>query len=678
MSVSDSREFFPEAPLSLPIPDLDEATWDSLGLTMMNLVDINLGNRSRYDRMLDTSEAMVEMRKAPRNTPWPNAANLASSKVPEKVFETSARVIGTVFQPRFFTMAGNDPLSSQYAHASEQFYNNESTRLHPSDQRSWIDAFETCVELATRDGVAYSEIMWDLSIDEQVRYAEGAFPGAPREKKIVRRVLWDAPVVRAVESRDLVLIPNYAPSIGAADAVCRKLYMGEHDLWKAVAGGRGIFRADKVEAALSYVGPAQGELSYDRQRAVTYTTGGLMTVSDTTVAPPSGLRMTRGPIEVWQCLTNQFYIDDENRLTDDPGKGKPQECFVWVHDRSRIMLGIAPYEYWGGRNIFDLSLWPRFNRVYGMGVPWLVKGPVQEKEAISIARLDYLDMATQPMRWRTRNARFRDEDRRWGPDAEVEVTAGSGLETKDFGFVGMPPWPPVGDAEEDRLDAQIEAAVASPQAPATVSPGQNYQRSARAAQTDAAVRGMSSNRMNQRVRRWAYRNFRFLHGLYQQYAPSQVETVSNTAVGNQRVVIPKEILGLDYTLGISGMGGTLDKEQRRMDVERMAAWLIQTPLVQGNLPRIWTLARMVLETYDVPEVTSLIGTMDDAIQQAQGMAQQAQMQQKQQMLMAILSHGAFKPNAQARSGGGGPAGQFGAMAPFGSAKPARMQPGLAG
>ena len=71
------------------------------------------------------------------------------------------------------------------------------------------------------------------------------------------------------------------------------------------------------------------------------------------------------------------------------------------------------------------------------------------------------------------------------------------------------------------------------------------------------------------------------------------------------------------------------------------------------------------ETFDVPEVTSLIGTMDDAAQQAQSQAQAAQMNEKKQMLMQLLSHGNFdkgqKPNAQMQGGQqGGSAG----MAPF--------------
>lgn len=617
--------------------------------------------------MLDLSEAMFEMRTQPRDVPWPNAASFVPPKVPEKVFEVTSRVVGTVFQPRLFTVHGNDPLSSQYDHTVEQFYNNESLRRAP-DQTTWLDAWEECVGLAAKDGVSYSEILWDLTIEEQMRIERST-----GQKKLVSLVRYDAPRVSSVMSKDMVLIPNFAPNLYVADALCRKLYMGEADLWKAVAGGNGIFWPDRVERALSFVSTGQGELSYDRQGYQTYTVGGLISVSDTATAPPEGIRMTRGPLEIWQILTNQYYFDENFTMVDDPSKGKPLECFLWVHDRSRTLLGIAPYQYWGGRPYFDLSLWPRFQRVYGMGVPWLIKSPVEEKAAIHIGRMDYMDMATQPMRWRTKNARFRDEDRRWGPDAEVEVTQGSGLNTADFGFVGMPPWPNIAEAEEDRLDQMIDLVVASPQAPPSAQPpGGVQQRSARAAQTDAMLRSLASNMVNRRVRKWLLRNFQFIHGLYIQLAPDQMETVTESPAGNKKVVVPKEVLGLDYTLGIAGMGGALDKEARRQDMLMLSQWLMATPLVQGNLQRIWTLARLVVETFDVPEVTSLIGTMEDAIQQAQTMQQAGEMQQKQQMLMAILSHGAFKPGAQMTGGGGGSR-----MQPFGSARPARIQPGVA-
>ena len=654
----DSRAYFPEAddgPLTLPIPNLTEDQKDALGQTVMVQMDTNLGNRSGYDRMLNVSEAMFELRTQPRDVPWPNAANFIPPKVPEKIFEVTSRVVGTVFQPRLFTVTGNDPLSSQYSHTIEQFYNNEG------QTNEWLDPMEECVSLSARDGLAWSEILWDLTIEEQIRVSRDPETGK-RERKLVNLVRYDAPRVAAVMAKDLVLFPNYAPTPEAADAINRKIYMSEEGLWKAVNGGRGIFWPDRVERALSYVQTGMSELSFDRQGYSTYTVGGLINVADTNAAPPEGIRMTRGPIEVWQCLTKQYYFDENFNMVSDPAKGKPMRCFVWVHDRSRIAIGLAPYEYWGGVPYFPLSLWPRPGRIYGMGVPFLTRGLVEEKTGIHWARADYNDMASQPMRWRTRNVRFRDEDRRWGPDAEVEVTAGQGLQTSDFGFVGMPPWPQGNDAEEDRIDAMIESIVASPQAPAQVQAGggQSQQRSARAAQTDAMIRGMASNMINRRVRKWVLKNFVFIHSLYQQYAPNQVQTVEQVQGANKKVLIPKEIFGLDYTLGVAGMGGAIDKEARRGQMLELAQFLMQTPLVQGNLQRIWTVARLVVETFDVPEVTSLIGTMDDAMQQAKTQAEAAQMNEKKQMLMQLLSHGNFdkgnKPNAQMQ-------GQPGAGAP---------------
>ena len=64
---------FPNQPLSLPIPKLDESQRASLGQVQSILIDLNLGNRAALDYTLDYWNAMLEMRTRPRDYPWPNA-----------------------------------------------------------------------------------------------------------------------------------------------------------------------------------------------------------------------------------------------------------------------------------------------------------------------------------------------------------------------------------------------------------------------------------------------------------------------------------------------------------------------------------------------------------------------------------------------------------------------------
>lgn len=615
---------FPDQKLSIERAELKEEVRTQLGQVVCQYIDVNRGLRSKYDAALDIYNAMYEMRTAPRNVPWPNAANIVLPMVATGVDELVSRVTGAVFQPRLFTMRGNDPLSSQYAHVVEQFYNGEF------DRNSWYEPSETAIHLATRDGVGISEILWKLSKHQEFRVVEEPDPADPfglTTRKALKQldfVDYDAPFDRAVEVRDFLLIPNYATDPDAADACAVRLQMSEQDIEEMVEAG--IFKAEDAEYCLSYASEGRGELSTEEQSPTTYTISGQIVVADTSIAGPAGVKTARGPLVVYRYHTRQFDLN---------GDGKFEENVVWVHHKSRHILGWMPFPYWGKRPFFPLSLYPRANRFYGFGVPQRGRGLQEEANAIENGKLDWMDQATQPMRWYTKNCRFREEDRRYGPDAEIEVSA----ET-DFGFVKMPDVPQSIWAEADKLQGWFEKVTGAPQAQAQVNPAQlgTQQRSARAAQISAAMMGMQSSTVIRRIRAWMLRKFKYMHSLYQQYAPDQIETIDASA-GNHKLVIPKEILGLNYTPGIAGMGGPLDKEQRRNDMMLLTQFLMQTPLVQGNIPRIWQLCRLVAETFDVPEITAIIGTMEEAQQQAQMIAQAQQQQQKQQLLLAILNHG---------------------------------------
>src|ERR1700691_2939233 len=159
-------EYQPESLVNLPIPKISDERWQTLGETAMILIDINLGNRSALDESLNLWNAMYEMRVEPRNSPWPNAANLSIPMVPAQVEEFVARVGGSVLLPRPFSVRGNDPNSSVYSHAVEQFYNGKYT------QNKWDDAFFTGIHLSARDGVTIMEIMWELSTYERTFIAD--------------------------------------------------------------------------------------------------------------------------------------------------------------------------------------------------------------------------------------------------------------------------------------------------------------------------------------------------------------------------------------------------------------------------------------------------------------------------------------------------------------------------
>jgi hypothetical protein len=612
-------EYQPEAPVSLPIPKISDATWQTLGETAMILIDINLDNRSALDESLSLWNSMYEMRVEPRNSPWPDAANLSIPMVPAQVEEFVARVGGSVLLPRPFSVRGNDSNSSVYSHAVEQFYNGKYT------QNKWDDAFFTGIHLSARDGVTVMEIMWEQSTYERTFIADSMDEqGQPTKiKQKVKFTQYNDPKLRPVELRDLLLIPAYSVSIEAADAVCRKEYLGEADLRKLVNSG--VLDAERVEFALSHVSTAQGDLSYDRQGYSTYTIGGKIDVVDVAVAPPDGVKMERGPIEIWRIHTNQYDLDND---------GVPEENILWVHDRSRTLLGYTPFEYLQGRPFKSLAPFPRPNRFYGFSIPERLKDLQEELNAQHNGRLDTMDWLLNPTVIKEPSVRLREEDMGMGPGIMIDAKVGQ------IGFLTPPEIPQSSWTEEQSIMMYAQAIMG---APAAMGPQQQQSsggnRSARSAQQNAAVAGLPTNIILKRVRSWMQECFEYIHGLYIQYGKDQMEAVDHSPGGAQKIELPKEILSLDYTLSIAGQGGPLDKENRRNDLLMFASFLQNNPLVQGNLPRIWALTALIAETYDLPEVTKFIGTMEEAQQQGQQQAQQQEMQQKMQFALAAMNHG---------------------------------------
>lgn len=612
-------DYQPEAPVSLPIPKISEGTWQTLGETAMILIDINLGNREALDESLNLWNAMYEMRVAPRNSPWPNSANLSIPMVPAQVEEFVARIGGSVLLPRPFSVRGNDSNSSLYSHAVEQFYNGKYT------QNKWDDAFFTGLHLSARDGVAIMEILWELSTYERTFIADSmddqGQPTKVRQK--VKFTQYNDPRLRSVELRDFLLIPAYSTSIEEADACCRKEYMGEKDLRKLVNAG--VLDAERVEFALSYVSTAQGDLSYDRQGYSTYTISGKINVVDVAVAPPDGVKMERGPIEVWRIHTNQYDLDND---------GVPEENILWVHDRSRTLLGYTPFEYLQGRPFKSLSPFPRPNRFYGFSIPERLKDLQEELNAQHNGRLDIMDWLLNPTVVKEPQVRLREEDMGMGPGIMIDAKAGQ------ISFLTPPEIPQTSWTEEQAIMSYAQAIMGAPQAMGNQQQQQQSggKQSARAAQSNSAIQGLPTNIVLKRVRSWMLECFEYVHGLYIQYGKDQMEAVDHTPGGVQKIELPKELLSLDYTLSISGQGGPLDKENRRNDLMMFASFLQNNPLVQGNLPRIWAMTALIAETYDLPEVTKFIGTMEEAQQQGQQQAQQQEMQQKMQFALAAMNH----------------------------------------
>ena len=631
-------DFQPEAPIELPVPRIEDEQWSSLAETLMNLIDINLSNRESLDSELDRGNASYEMRgnQAENDIPYPGAPNMIVPFVATAVEEFASRISGTAILPRPFTVRGNNPEASAYAHTVEQFYNGEFLA------HNWEEAMRTCIHLAARDGTSVMATTWKMKVVERVVLADAPqLDGTiKKERQRIKMVQYDAPYLEAVELRDFLLMPAWAISAeqGEADAVAWKRYLGENALDEMVNSG--VLDEEQVEAALSYVNTGSGDLSLDRQGNDTYTINNLIDVTDSSVGAPSGIKMTRGPLEIWQIHSDQFDLD---------GDGVPEENIFWVHDRSRILLGYAPFEYMAGRPFHPYSPFPRPNRFYGFSIPLRLIGLQEEANVQHWGRLELLDWVLNPTVVKSRGLRLDSEDQKIGKNSILSMPDGMNA-SQALSFMGPPEVPQASIQEEQLLDQWAQRVVGAPQTPGApnnqMNSGGGGRQSARAAQSMAAVQGLQTNMIISRTRAWMLSIFKYIHILYKQYGKDQLESVDASQDGAKKVIIPKETLALDYTLSIAGSGGPLDKESRRNDVMQMFQTLMPLPIVQSDMTRIWALCQMFLETFDVSEVTRIIGTMDEAKQLQQAQAQAAQAEKQHELQMQAISHAKVQGDGQ--------------------------------
>jgi hypothetical protein len=627
----------PETEMHLLMPELTDDQWGSVGETAMMLVEIALGNRSGLDSALDLWDSMYEMATEERDNPYPESSSFVSPIVAAECDELRARLVATILQDRLLTVRGNDPQAAQYSHIIEEFYCN-SVR-----DNGWDEVIDSAIMLSILNGTAVGEALWDMTTHSELVVVDETDPATGQTSKVKKWVKYvDFSGVRwnAVELRDFVLYPAHAPSIQKADLVARKLYMSEHELRAMQEAG--VFPEERVNMAVAFNNAAEGDQSWDRQGNATYTAAGRINVVDTSVAPPVGMKMAVGPTQVWRIHTNLLDLD---------GDGFPEENILWVQDRSRRLIGFAPFEYPGGRPFKPLSLIRRPNRFLGIGFPERLKPIQDEIDSIHNGRLQWLDMCTNPDRYKVEGVRTDDETRRQGPQKEWIVPQGP----NDVGFIKLGDSPPSADQEESRLLQYAAKITGAPQASSLASSsGSGGKVSARAAQSITAIQQMQTNMSLQNIRKWICEMVEYSHGLNIKYGPSQMEVVANSNGGPRKLIIPKELFALDYKFGVVGQGGPLDKETRRQDILLLVRLIDQSPtlsaFVKGNPQHMWTISRMVLETFDIPEVTAIIGTMEEGVQHFEAQAKAQAEQEQQQMLMQLMSHSKIGPKG-APSGG---------------------------
>ena len=622
-------DYQPDISIEFPYPEIDDNQWSSLGQALYTLIQTNLGNRSNLDQQLNVWNAMYEMREASGtdDTPAPDSPNPPPPIVATAVDEFASRIAGSAILPRPFLVRGNDPVASDNAHIVEQFYNNEWQK------NSWEKSIRTAIHLAARDGTSIMGVFWETKIVERIHRIDQQRPDGTIGKvnKRVKTVQYNAPKLVPVELRDFLLFPAHAISKEEADAAVHKMYMSEPQLQAMVNSG--VLDEEMVERALSFTNTAQGDLTFDQQGYSTYEINNLINVADVSVAAPEGIKMNRGPIRVWKIHTSLFDLD---------GDGVTEENVFWLHDQSHLLLGYAPYEYWGCRPYFEYAPLERPNRFYGISIPSRVEPYFIECRAQQLMRLEVLDkIMTQPY-YRTAGVKLPPEDQKTAQLNIITIPKDAG--PNPIGLMPIPEYPASSLQEQQYLTSQAERVVGAPQAPGSPpgsgmgTSGGNNRGSARQAQNQAVLQSQQTNMVLSRTRTWMLDIFQFIHLLYKQYGPDQMSVVNRSQEGVNSVTLPKEILNLDYTLGIAGQGGPLDKERTQELWQTLYQLVIQNPIVQSNPQLLYNAFTSLLETYDIPEITRIAGTMEDVKKYQEQQAAAAQAAQQAELMKQVLSH----------------------------------------
>ena len=629
---------------------LTEERRKRLGIALWNSIDSALGNRSELDDALESWNDLYELRVSPKNFPWPNSSNLAPPLIPTFVDTMVAQLSGLIFVQRFFIVSGNDPQAAQFQHEVERYYNTELWR------HGWLSAFADATHLAIRDGTAAIDVLWRTTTrkrpfvvmvpqtDEQTGMAildeqgNQVLKSEVREQEIEE---YDDVELTPVPLKDILLIPNWSPSAEEATALGRALYLGEDELFGMASAAKAAegqyFYPDAIERALDYTAPGDDERGGDRQGTSTADAGGRINVTGDTPAGDSDLGQARGPIKVWRLYSRQFDLDKD---------GVRDEYVFWVHENSGELLGLMPYPYYHGKRSLNLlSPMPRPEQAYGYSLIERLAPIYSEYAALKNQKRDFIDYCLNPIKLKTAGAVIKEHGQRWAPGEHIEVSAPT-----DLTYLIPPPVPQDAWIEEQSL-MQLAERLTGLSDPMQGRPPSNARTTAKAVQLSNQNAGVRLNMIAARVRAWAKEIFYQVHQLKLQYGPDQQQIDTSAAGQPQRIDIDKQKLGQQYTLDIAGNNGPLDKTQQSQDALFLYSTLAQNPIVQSDPRKLYRVTRMLVEAHDVGDAAILIGTEDEAVQQAQqaqqAAKQQAAAQQQHDDKMALLTgHQAAKPNGR--------------------------------
>lgn len=604
---------------------LSVADWNALSIDLMQGVNQALADRAPFEQNLEDGNALYEMLVDPKDWPWAKSANVFVPLVPTELEGLLSYVAAQVLVPHLFLITGNNPQASQVAHVAERYYNVENKRLR-GPLPTWYEVWLRWLHLGLRDGTGYVEAVWKYKntqkrIEQSVPQMEQdpqtgqmapviGEDGKPVYEKQVSTVddIYNDVALRTVKQRNIILIPSSAASIEEAAAVIKVEYLMEDELMELVHDG--VLDEDEVEKALSFVPNGSSELGASPQPLGTYRAGDQVQTGDQG-SQTSKFFKNRGPIEVYRIHSRQYDLDKDDTC---------EENVFWLHRSSERMLGWMRYQYFNGlRPIFDFSPLPRPDELLGFSIPERLAGLQNELNAQTNNKLDYQSLGlTSPLVTKD-GAKINDQDMAWGLNQKWE--------TEDpTGDVRQLTLNPINesvyvDIEQLKKDAKEYTGMANPMMGAPTS-GKRSATEARQWQAAAMTRtGLMAMRFRMSIRNV----INFVHALKKQYIQGEQQFVDEGSL----LSIDPQILQQDFTIEVAGAADPIDAATRKTEVIAGIQALMQLfPGLFQDPMRQFYLARKMLSAMDWDQdADQLIGTEQQAMQQAQMMQQQAMLQQ---------------------------------------------------
>jgi hypothetical protein len=567
---------------------------------------------------------MYEMLVEETDWPWVNAANLFVPMIPSELEGLLSYIAGQVLIPHLFMVTGNTEQAEQTAHLVERYYNAEYKRQR--GDTTWFEEFKKWLHLGLRDGTAYMEVLWKYEkaqkrVNQRNQRMENDSQGIPAPvlddegKPIydVQEVMVDDVYndvdLRAVGLRNVLTLPAEAESIEKAVAVIKVEYLYEDQLQKLVRAG--VLDEDEVEAALAWVPTGATELAASQQPINTYTAGDQIGIGIGQGSNTSKFFRNRGPIEVYRVHTRQYDLDMD---------GTPEENIIWVHSTSWRMLGFMRYEYFNGlRPFFPITPFPRPDELLGFSLVERLTGLQNELNAQRNARLNEGNIRLSGAWLVKKGSPAEDEDWAFGPNAKIpydqdpnEITRMNLGELPQFSF-----------AEENIIKQDARGYTGMSQ------PAMAQQNSSRRSATEARQQQAATQTRTGLIAmcfRMAIRPvINFVHDLKKQYLTTDQQVTD----GQGRFTLPLPVLNQDYAIDITGASDPIDAVSRRTETLGAVDLFMKFPSIQTNPLKQYYLLRKIAHTFGWADVDQIIGTEQEALQQAQAAAQQAAMQGQQ-------------------------------------------------